>query len=749
MFLYSEERKSYAQMDGQINRKLMVGWAVIVAVLLGAYLLEIVKGERTVQYFFVFLLFTFVPFFVSLAYYLYHPETGKLKYLNAVGYFATYAFVMATGNSLFVFTYIFPMLALIILYHDRKLILWMGAVSLAINAASIGWKIHLGQVSLSNSRDVEIQVACIILMFAYCYMAAGLYDRIHSTNGEYVEEINHKSELLQDMVMQTITTIAKTIDAKDEYTEGHSQRVAQYSRQLALELGKSEDEAENIYYIALLHDIGKIGIPDTVLHKPGRLSNEEFGIIKQHPLIGAEILKDVRAFPGLEIGAHYHHERYDGRGYPEGIGGKDIPEAARIICVADSYDAMNSNRVYRHHFKKENIVSEIENCRGTQFDPVVADAMVKLLREDRLEEPRRDDQGYTERRKASGIETSGILKINKMLLESLADDYSDRYLLETLASADTMNMVIEEVTRELASSDGIIVLVDVDNLRDVNREYGYLRGDYCLAAIAEALVQKEQNMLTARVEGDEFVCFIQNIDNEDEARERIERLIQDVLANVRVIDGLEQVTISVGAAYSKYSGNAFYRLLPAAEKALYNMKSRGGDGFEIFHEDSSDNGESAMEKDLDNLTAVIEHKDSYDGALNLDYEEFGHTLELLKNIGKRDERNVQLVLFSVHANINTSELVQERNEAMNYLKLAINSTVRKVDVTTRYSSSQQLVLFLNLSQNNLTMVVNRIIKEFYRMNPSNAFQLVYASRDVSLGGSGETDLRDFMAEDLG
>ena len=143
----------------------------------------------------------------------------------------------------------------------------------------------------------------------------------------------------------------------------------------------TDEELDHIYYIALLHDCGKIGVPDAVLNKPGKLTDEEFATIKSHTVRGGEILKSFKSLKDAELGALYHHERYDGKGYPEGRAGEDIPFVARLICVADSFDAMNSNRVYRKMLTKERIISEIETNRGLQFDPEIADVMLKLLKD--------------------------------------------------------------------------------------------------------------------------------------------------------------------------------------------------------------------------------------------------------------------------------------------------------------------------------------------------------------------------------
>ena len=165
----------------------------------------------------------------------------------------------------------------------------------------------------------------------------------------------------------------------DEYTRGHSVRVAHYSALIGKKLKLKEDELRNLGYIALMHDCGKIGVPDAVLNKPDRLLPEEFKIIASHTEVGGKILENFSAIPGIKEGALYHHERYDGKGYPEGIKGDAIPLYARIICVADSFDAMNSDRCYRKHLPREVILAELEKCAGAQFDPKLSRIMYELV----------------------------------------------------------------------------------------------------------------------------------------------------------------------------------------------------------------------------------------------------------------------------------------------------------------------------------------------------------------------------------
>lgn len=191
-----------------------------------------------------------------------------------------------------------------------------------------------------------------------------------------------RQEQIEKLTIEVTMALSQTIDAKDKYTKGHSNRVAKYSRMLAASLGEDEKEQEKIYYVALLHDIGKIGVPNAIINKPGKLTDEEYAIIKTHPVIGSDILKTISSIPEISIGARYHHERFDGKGYPDGLKGEEIPWIARIIGVADAYDAMTSNRSYRQYLPQEVVKAEIIKCRGIQFDPKVADAMIKLIEED-------------------------------------------------------------------------------------------------------------------------------------------------------------------------------------------------------------------------------------------------------------------------------------------------------------------------------------------------------------------------------
>ena len=193
------------------------------------------------------------------------------------------------------------------------------------------------------------------------------------------------------MFEQTAIALVNAIDAKDKYTHGHSSRVAEYSKRIAEMSGMSPAECDEIYYVALLHDVGKIGIPEEIINKKGKLTADERAIIEQHPVLGAQILHSITEYPNLMIGARYHHERYDGQGYPDRLKGEDIPEYARIIAVADAYDAMTSKRSYRYPIPQQTVREEILEGAGSQFDPKYTKLMQHLIDIDSEYEMREKD----------------------------------------------------------------------------------------------------------------------------------------------------------------------------------------------------------------------------------------------------------------------------------------------------------------------------------------------------------------------
>ena len=220
----------------------------------------------------------------------------------------------------------------------------------------------------------QLLINILVSLITFCLISFFYYIgyKNEQISGKRVEEMN----------LQVVSALAAAIDAKDNYTNGHSSRVASYARTIAARSGCSLSEQDEIYMMGLLHDVGKIGVPDEVINKPSKLTDEEFELIKKHPVIGSNILASIKERPKLATGARWHHERFGGGGYPDGIAGEQIPTAARIIAVADAYDAMTSRRSYRGIMPQDKVLQEMKKGSGTQFDPQYAEVMIQMIEED-------------------------------------------------------------------------------------------------------------------------------------------------------------------------------------------------------------------------------------------------------------------------------------------------------------------------------------------------------------------------------
>ena len=259
-------------------------------------------------------------------------------------------------------------------------------------------------------------------------------------------ELRQQQARTKELFLQTITALSEAVDAKDRYTSGHSKRVAKYSKMIAIRMGKSKEEQEEIYRAGLLHDVGKIRIPAEIINKPGKLTDEEYNLIKIHPITGYNILRGIGDNSYIATASKYHHERYDGRGYPNGLAGENIPQIARILGVADSYDAMASNRSYRDALPQEIVRSEIEKGKGTQFDPEVANIMLEIIDEDKDYELRE-----TQSNKKRVLTVDDDVINHKLIARIMRDE--PMYEIESANSG-------EEALKMLGEKEYDLVLVD-------------------------------------------------------------------------------------------------------------------------------------------------------------------------------------------------------------------------------------------------------------------------------------------------
>ncbi len=228
-------------------------------------------------------------------------------------------------------------------------------------------------ISLTNMT----MVGMAILLFIFALI--DMNHTVKRANEITINYLKEEQEATHRLFDQTATALASAIDAKDRHAQGHSARVAEYAKRLAQEKGLSEEDCDKVFYAALLHDVGKAGIPEGITTKKGKLTGEEYALVKQHTILGAEILSSITEYPHLSSVARYHHERFDGRGYPEGLKGEEIPEFARIVAVADAYDAMTSSRSFREAMPQQYAREEIIKGAGTQFDPEYAKYMQHMI----------------------------------------------------------------------------------------------------------------------------------------------------------------------------------------------------------------------------------------------------------------------------------------------------------------------------------------------------------------------------------
>lgn len=260
------------------------------------------------------------------------------------------------------------------------------------NNSVVGFIFYYPQNSMMDFSDIEFNysrnmsitktpVFCVFVIgvfvwFIICIVFAALQISFNVNKKKIQTE--------QEIIRESIAVFTNIFETKDSYTRGHSQRVAEYTKYIAQKAGYSEEDSNHFSYIALMHDIGKFYIPDEILKKEGKLTQEEYEIVKTHTIKGAQMLKDYKSLDGVVDGVKYHHERYDGKGYPEGLKGKNIPVIGRMICVADSFDAMNSIRCYRGKLDKEYILKELEENKGKQFDAFFVDCLLALIKEGKI-----------------------------------------------------------------------------------------------------------------------------------------------------------------------------------------------------------------------------------------------------------------------------------------------------------------------------------------------------------------------------
>lgn len=459
------------------------------------------------------------------------------------------------------------------------------------------------------------------------------------------------------------------------------------------------------------------GIPDIILNKPSRLTSEEYAVIKEHTVIGAEILKNVSIINHVTEVARSHHERYDGHGYPDGLKGEEIPIHARIVAVADSYDAMNSRRIYRNSLPKETIYEEIRKNRGTQFDPEIADIFLRLMDENRLTITDTyleiDDEPAL-----PGMEFEISNFISNVMNTMKSQEESENFdLLTGLPMRNTGQKMIARLMQE---HNGCLIFMDMDNLKKINDIYGHKAGDRALKALGTLLSEHIGNSVGCRFGGDEFLLFVPDA-GKNEISELMETLFSRFDSEKKKDFEIRVASISAGLCMCT-KGDSFDECSSKADKALYYVKQNGKHNF-FFYQQMGNTvfPVSSVAKDLSLVAKVLRNSGNYSGALNLNYREFSKIYEYINQLGERHKYHCFLVMVTMETAPDSMMYIENIEQALEYMEEAIRHKIRKIDVCTRYSAMQYLIILFEPDESQIPKVMDRIFIQYYKLYDKRNF----------------------------
>ena len=521
-------------------------------------------------------------------------------------------------------------------------------------------------------------------------------------------ELNKRRKQMETMSLQMMRTLSTTIEAKDEYTRGHSYRVAEYAALIAEELGWDKKEIRNLKNAAHLHDIGKIGIPDNILNRPTRLTEEEFQVIKEHTVIGAEILKNITLIDHVKEVARSHHERYDGMGYPDGLKGEEIPLYARVIAIADCYDAMKSRRIYRNPLGDEVIYNEISRNCGSQFDPKIAGVFLKMLNEGRVV-IREDGKLADKEDNLLNMEAEIEKFISTVMITMKTQEDSEGF--DFLTGLPMRNRGEKLAAQFMQQDSGYLVFLDMDNLKKMNDLYGHKAGDRALKLLGSFLMEYAHHSVVCRLGGDEFLMFVPNVSKEKiteivtEIQEKFEQSKEKDVA-------IRCASVSAGICEVN-KGDPFEECYSKADKALYYVKQNGKGSF-FFYQQME--GEKTVGygtgKDLALVSKALSTSGDYSGALELDYREFAKIYEYMNSMEKRYKCHCYLVMVTLETEADSVLNIEDIEYALECMEQAIRQKIRKVDVCTRYSSMQYLIILFEPDEKTIPNIMERIFSQY-------------------------------------
>lgn len=555
---------------------------------------------------------------------------------------------------------------------------------------------------------------------------------LHYYRKELESEIKKQKKKVSDLSFQAMITIAHTIDLKDRYGEGHSLRVALYSREIARRLGWTVEELENLYNVALLHDIGKIAIEDSILNKMGTLTEQEYESVKRHTKVGADIVKNTTFIPGIKEGISYHHERYDGTGYV-GLKGKDIPLIARILAVADAVTAMEEDRPFRRRLSSMELEKELISNKGKQFDPDIVNVAVEMLHEGYDV-----DEKLAQMMKQIPGDVSETGELMRQVVTTSTQETKSELEKDSLTGFLNRRSFEEKIEKFLRKpmSYGTFFMMDMDNFKSVNDTYGHLAGDELILIFADIIKNcvREQDFV-CRVGGDEFAIFFPYLDKEKVIRKRADE-IMSCFAKERERLGYSNCSVSIGimTKYAKSNNMDYDKLYKCADNALYYVKNNGKDDFHIYASAIMDGGMDSLEQeqlDVQQLIQRVAERKEYMGAYRVEYDSFSYIYRFIARNVERTKQPVQIALFTFPLKEKSEDEVMKIQNSLALLEKAIAQSLRRGDVTSRISLTQQIVILMGANKENGMHVVDRMVQCYDGLAGEEGLKIEYDIKDVS------------------
>lgn len=572
---------------------------------------------------------------------------------------------------------------------------------------------HIPVIFLTADGSAETEAECLELgaedFIAKPFIPTVMKSRIARTleldelKCSLRSQLEAKSAETENLVLKALSAIAGASERREKYAAGHADETAYCADMIAAKMGLEPSFRRSLHFAALLCDIGKISVPEAILNKSGTLAPEEFEAIKKHAVSGGELLKDISFIGNIAEAALYHHERYDGKGYPDGLYGENIPLAARIIAAADAFSAMKSERVYRPALSTGEMLKEFEKGSGTQFDPEIAEIMTQLIN--------------------SGLESGNNSLFNRILEDNSAEirTRSDKDALTGLYNRMYTAARTDEILRK--GGNGALIIFNADDFGEINNKAGHLAGDSVLRTVADAVSRCcDKGDIACRIGGDNFVIFTPCKKSDSDLASKAEKFTDEILYSADELSG-----VSVGISVFPRDGGNFSELYSSADKALYFSK-RSGKGCCSFYSSEKDfEPEISSAADFDTVEQIINGK--ADGIFNVDYENFRQIYSFLSRCVKRRGEVIQTVLFTINGAV-VGLKTDEAEAALAALERTASLSLRAVDVGAKFGSSQYIVLLTYTDIENGRRVAERVISGFEHICPIKNARVKYEIRTM-------------------